>query len=67
MATHKFRVGQLVEFVPDKMQVSVPHGAYSITRLLPPAGNDHQYRIKNAGEMFERIARESQLTPRASP
>ena len=67
MASHKFKLGQLVEFVPDKMQVSVPHGAYSITRLLPPAGNDHQYRIKNAGETFERIARESQLSLRTPP
>ena len=53
--------------MPDKLQVSVPTGAYSITRLLPAVGRDHQYRIKNATELFERIARESQLKIKASP
>ncbi len=67
MSLHRYRIGQLVEFMPDKLQVSVPSGAYSITRLLPAVGRDHQYRIKNATELFERIARESQLKIRASP
>ena len=67
MATHKYKIGQLVEFMPDKLQASTPSGAYKITRLLPAVGRDHQYRIKNMTEVFERIARESQLTGRDSP
>ena len=63
MATHKFKLGQSVEYLPDKLQVRPPSGTYKITRLLPAAGSDHQYRIKNASEPYERIARESQLTP----
>lgn len=67
MAQHKFKLGQLVEFVPDKLQVSVAPGTYKVTRLLPAAGRDLQYQIKNSAEVFERIAGESQLTVHASP
>ncbi len=66
MARHKFRLGQLVEFVPDKLQVSVPSGTYKITRLLPAAGRELQYQIKNTAEVFERIALESQLAVHTS-
>src|SRR6516225_4599523 len=37
------------------------NGIYKVTQLLPPEGDDHQYRIKNAGEPHERVAKESQL------
>jgi hypothetical protein len=36
-------------------------GSYKIVRLLPPDGEDFQYRIKSIGEAYERVARESQL------
>jgi hypothetical protein len=29
--------------------------------LLPPEGDDHQYRIKNADEPHEQVVKESQL------
>jgi hypothetical protein len=32
-----------------------------ITRLLPPEGEDFQYKIKSAAEPHERVAKESQL------
>ena len=32
-----------------------------MVRLLPSDGDDYQYRIKHAGEAFERVAKESQL------
>ena len=38
-----------------------PNSTYEIVRLLPSDGADYQYRIKNHGEAFERVARESQL------
>jgi hypothetical protein len=62
MPHHKFKLGQSVQFVPDKLQAATPSGVYKITRLLPSAGRDLQYRIKNALEPYERIAQESQLT-----
>ena len=36
-------------------------GTYKIVKLLPSDGDDYQYRIKSAGEAFERVAKESQL------
>jgi len=62
MQRHKFKVGQSVQYAPDKLQTAAPPGQYKITRLLPSAGRDQQYRIKNASEPYERIAQESQLT-----
>ena len=34
---------------------------YKVTHLLPPEGDDFQYRIKNASEPHERVVKESQL------
>ena len=65
MAIHKYRIGQLVLYMPGKLQQSVPAGDFKITRLLPADGAELQYRIKSAAEPFERIARESQLTYRS--
>ena len=36
-------------------------GSYQVVKLLPSDGDDYQYRIKNSGEAFERVAKESQL------
>ncbi len=36
-------------------------GIYTITQLLPPEGDDYQYKIKSAVEPHERVAKESQL------
>ena len=62
MAVHKFKLGQSVEYQPDRFQQQTPAGAYKITRLLPALGRDQQYRIKSSLEQCERIALESQLT-----
>jgi hypothetical protein len=39
----------------------VANSTYEVVKLLPSDGADYQYRIKNANEVFERVARESQL------
>ena len=67
MANHKFKIGQTVEYLPDKIQIRPPAGSFRIVRLLPALGQDNQYRIKNASEAYERIAQESQLTVAAAP
>ena len=65
MSQHKFKVGQPVDYMPDKLQTAIPAGVYKVTRLLPAeGGGDRSYRIKNMAEPFERSARESQLTVR---
>ena len=42
-------------------KLSIPRGAYKITRLLPECEGELQYRIKNAAEEHERVASESEL------
>ena len=59
-SVHKFRVGQSVSFTPG-LPGGGPGGVYKITQLLPPEGDDFQYKIKSAAEPHERVARESQL------
>jgi hypothetical protein len=58
---HKFRIGQTVYFTSRPIGHMVANSTYEVVRLLPSDGADYQYRIKNANEAFERVARESQL------
>jgi hypothetical protein len=59
---HKFTVGQLVQFQPDRGErLSAPPGLYEVTKQLPHNGSEYEYRIKSAREAHERTARESQL------
>jgi hypothetical protein len=58
---HKFKVGQSVSFVSGSFRGGGTNGLYKVTQLLPPEGDDCQYRIKNADEPHERVVKESQL------
>ena len=58
---HKFRVGQTVLYTSSPISRPGASGSYKVVRLLPSDGEDYQYRIKNSGEAFERVAKESQL------
>lgn len=59
--THKYQVGETVYFTASNVARPAASGLYEIVKLLPTDGDDCQYRIKNATEAFERVARESQL------
>lgn len=59
--THKYKVGQLVSFVPGQRGQSASGQAYQIVKCLPRGEGQYQYRIKSKAETFERIARESEL------
>ncbi len=59
--THKFSVGQTVFYTSSPISRPGASGSYQVVRLLPSDGDDYQYRIKNPGEAFERVAKESQL------
>jgi hypothetical protein len=61
LRAHKFRVGQTVLFTSSPITRPGASGTYKVVKLLPSDGDDYQYRIKNAGEAFERVAKESQL------
>jgi hypothetical protein len=58
---HKFQVGQTVFYTSSPISRPGASGSYKVVRLLPSDGDDYQYRIKHAGEAFERVAKESQL------
>ena len=58
---HKFKVGQSVSFVSGPFGRGGANGIFKITQLLPPEGDDYQYRIKSASEPHERVVKESQL------
>ena len=64
MATHRFTIGQAVQFSPDRGTEGATRGRYTITRLLPEAGNTPQYRIKSSADQHERVVREDQLERR---
>ena len=59
--SHKFSVGQTVFYTSSPISRPGASGSYQVVRLLPSDGEDYQYRIKNPGEAFERVAKESQL------
>ena len=62
MSDHKFKVGQSVLFTSGPYgRGGGTGGVYKVTQLLPPEGDDRQYRIKSANEPHERVAKESQL------
>jgi hypothetical protein len=61
LQSHKFRVGQTVFYTSSPISRPGASGSYKVVRLLPSDGDDYQYRIKNPGEAFERVAKESQL------
>ena len=61
MSDHKFKVGQSVHYTSGPYGRGTADGSYKVTQLLPPEGDDHQYRIKSTSEPHERVVRESQL------
>ena len=59
MSRHKFKIGQLVYYRAESAS-----GTYQITQLLPPEGDEYQYRIKSVREPHERVAKEHELVAR---
>jgi len=61
LKTHKYSVGQAVRYTAGPFGRFGASGSFKVVKLLPLEGDEHQYRIKSAGEAFERVAKESQL------
>jgi hypothetical protein len=61
MTHHKFKIGQSVNYDAGPYGSAGAGNVYTITQLLPPEGDDFQYRIKSVTEPHERVAKESQL------
>lgn len=62
MTQRKFKVGQVVDYSPNRMSMTASSRGYEIKRLLPQEGPEFLYRIKSPGESFERVAREQDLS-----
>lgn len=63
----KFKVGQMVDFMPTSRAVPASVRSYKVLRVLPNEGGEQLYRIKTISEAFERVARESELLHTSSP
>jgi hypothetical protein len=45
---HKFRVGQIVQFRPDRNEIAhAAKGPYEVVKQLPHNGREYEYRIKS--------------------
>jgi hypothetical protein len=62
MSSHKFRVGQTVGYAQSHFGTVPSAQSYKIMRLMPAEGREKLYRIKVVAEVFERVARESELS-----
>jgi hypothetical protein len=61
MASHKFKVGDIVAFIPAGSWLpDIPGGAFEVIDQLP-GSSEPEYRIKSVNEPYQRVARESEL------
>ena len=61
LEAHKFKIGQSVHYSSNVMHRFGTRGSFKIVKLLPPEGDEQQYRIKSQSEPHERVAKDSQL------
>jgi hypothetical protein len=62
--SHKFTVGQVVIFTPDKGElISSFTTRATVTRLLPKQGAEYQYHIQVEPDGLQRRVWENQLQP----
>ena len=64
MSEHKYRVGQAVEFFPDRGVERTAKGLFKIVGLFLGEGNSPRYRIKHEVDGHERMVGESELGTR---
>ena len=62
MALHKYKIGQVVQYSPGRSSMQASAGKYTVVRLLPPEDGQNLYRIKGVAEVFERMAKETDLS-----
>jgi hypothetical protein len=59
--THKFHLGQPVEFNPPR-RIYAPRGVYVVTAKLPERDGVFEYRVRSASQDHERAALENELS-----
>ena len=61
--SHKFKIGQTVNYHPKGRMLSTARGTYKVTGLMPALdGQQPEYRIRHSSEEFERVAFENELS-----
>ena len=61
MKGHKFKVGEFVRVAAPKY-LGTPQGRYEVVRLMPPEGNQNQYRVRSVEDGVERMVKEDDLS-----
>jgi hypothetical protein len=61
MKAHKFKIGEYVR-VNTAKYLGAPQGRYEVVRLMPPEGNQNQYRVRAVEGGVERMVKEEDLT-----
>ena len=61
MESHKFKLGQSVEFAASDLRLK-PLGRFTIVRVMPSERGIQQYRVKSVVDGHERMAMEGDLT-----
>lgn len=62
-ASHLFAIGQTVRLKTRFATALPPSSVFQITATLPPKLSSPQYRIRNAAELYERVATQDDLEP----
>ena len=61
MKPHKYKIGDIVAVAATKY-LGAPQGQYEVTRLMPPTGDQNQYRVKPVAGGAERMVKEDDLS-----
>lgn len=67
MSVHKFHVGQVLAFTPNRLEEAPAAGLFEVTRLMPFEGKDFWYRVRHTTTGQERMVSEPQLQEPAAP
>jgi hypothetical protein len=62
---HRFKIGNMVHFIPNRARNNAAEGPYEILALLPECDGNFQYRVKNSLEQYQRIVQERDLCLRS--
>jgi hypothetical protein len=64
MSEYLYARGQHVTFTTRRFLGPAWTGAFVVTKLLPSGGEEPRYEIGSTGELHNRVALESELSPR---
>jgi hypothetical protein len=62
--SHKFKIGDTVNFRPGERSARAIGGTFQIIDLLPEGRGEPVYRLKHVASDLRQVARESELTKR---